>query len=405
MRRALPLVLLALSVAPGPALAQAQVDWHGYLDLRVASPAPAEDWSDGGLGKTRFGGDGPSLAATAAIGGSLQLAPEWLALAELQYQPEQRRALDLLEGWVRWRPVSTTPWRWSARAGVFFPPVSLENDGIGWTSRWTLSPSAINSWVGEELRATGLEATLEHRGEHGTLQFGGALFGRNEPAGELLASRGWAIGDFTTGVHGRLRQPDVHAPRAFAQVPVTFRPFQRIDGALGAWGEVRWRSAAFGEWTAMHYDNRADPAAFVQYDDRRLLAWRTSFDAVGVTHAFGDLRVVAQWMGGHTAFEPQPGRYLDSEFDSAFVMAAWERGAWRPAVRVERFRVVQHGSDDPLSEDGHALTVAMNWRPSERWRFTAEWLRVSSERRQRVLEGLPREMVETQVQLSARLIF
>ena len=143
----------------------------------------------------------------------------------------------------------------------------------------------------------------------------------------------------------------------------------------------------------------------MQYDDRRLLAWRTSFDAVGVTHAFGDLRVVAQWMGGHTAFEPQPGRYLDSEFDSAFVMAAWERGAWRPAVRVEKFRVTQHGSDEPLSERGHAVTVALNWRPGERWRFTAEWLRISSERGQRLLEGLPDELEETQLQLSARFLF
>ena len=378
---------------------------QGYLDFRAVLADDTRTWTDGGLGKTRWGGEGGVHFGGGALALGWQATPTLLAFAELQAQADGDPEVDLMIAYLRWRPASPTPWRFALRGGAFFPPVSLENDGIGWTSRWTLSPSAINSWVGEELRATGLEATLEHRGEHGTLQFGGAVFGRNEPAGELLASRGWAIGDFTTGVHGRLRQPDVHAPRAFAQVPVTFRPFQRIDGALGAWGEVRWRSAAFGEWTAMHYDNHADPAAFVQYDDRRLLAWRTSFDAVGVTHAFGDLRVVAQWMGGHTAFEPQPGRYLDSEFDSAFVMAAWERGAWRPAVRVERFRVVQHGSDDPLSEDGHALTVAMNWRPSERWRFTAEWLRVWSHREQRTLEGLPNGLRETQVQLSARVLF
>ena len=184
-----------------------------------------------------------------------------------------------------------------------------------------------------------------------------------------------------------------------------FRPFQRITGAIGAWGETRFTSDTWGTWTVMHYDNRADPEAFTQYDTRRLFAWRTTFDAVGTAQAFGPVRVVAQWMGGHTAFQPQPGRHLDSEFDSAFVLAAWERGEWRPAVRVERFRVVQHGGSEPLSEDGHALTVAMNWRPSERWRFTAEWLRVWSEREQRALAGLPDGLRETQVQLSARFLF
>jgi hypothetical protein len=29
------------------------------------------------------------------------------------------------------------------KGGAFFAPISLENDGIGWTSTWTLTRSAI----------------------------------------------------------------------------------------------------------------------------------------------------------------------------------------------------------------------------------------------------------------------
>ena len=54
---------------------------------------------------------------------------------------------------------------WSVKAGAFFPTISLENDDLGWTSPYTLTPSAINSWIGEELRTIGSEgiAALRHR--------------------------------------------------------------------------------------------------------------------------------------------------------------------------------------------------------------------------------------------------
>ena len=109
--------------------------------------------------------------------------------------------------------------------GAFFPPISLENDGIGWTSRWTLTPSAINSWVGEELRTIGAELRVEHRGDAGTFSAQAALFGRNDPAGELLAARGWSMGDLTSGLGAVLRNPCLRAV-AFAR---SERPAVRRD--------------------------------------------------------------------------------------------------------------------------------------------------------------------------------
>lgn len=408
MTRRLPLVAVHAALAALLASAGAAADdvtFQGYVDVRAVAADDTRTWTDGGLGKTRWGDDSGVHFGGAALAASWQMSPSLLAFAEVQLQEDAEPAFDLQTAYLRWRPVSTTRWRFGLRGGVFFPPVSLENDGIGWTSRWTLSPSAINTWVGEELRGTGLEGQLEWRGDRGTWSATGAFFGHNEPAGELIASRGWAIGDFTTGYGGRLRQPDVYAPVAFADVPMGFSPFQRIAGAIGGWAEVRYASDAFGTVTAMHYDNRADPEAYLQFDDRRLFAWHTKFDAIGASHRFGDVQLVAQWMDGTTAFEPVEELYLASHFDSAFVLAAWERGAWRPAVRIERFRVRQTGGGNPLDEDGHAVTVALNWRPTERWRFTAEWLRINSERTQHLPEGLPVDHDETQLQLSARFLF
>ena len=73
--------------------------------------------------------------------------------------PKLDAGIDLLETYVSWRPQSNGVLRWNVRAGAFFPPVSLENDDLGWTSPYTLTPSAINSWVGSELRTIGGEGT------------------------------------------------------------------------------------------------------------------------------------------------------------------------------------------------------------------------------------------------------
>ena len=402
-----PARLLLLGLAVSPLTAQAQAAWHGYLDLRLAAPASEQDWGDGGLGKTRIGGGNVDASASAALGASFQLAPELLAAAELQVQPEQERAADVLEAWVRWRPVSTTPWRWSLRAGVFFPPVSLENDGPGWTSAWTLTPSAINSWVGEELRATGAEFRLEHRARAGTWSATIAAFGRNDPAGDLLASRGWAMGDLTTGAFGTLREPDVYAPVARTTAPVMFHPFREIDHRVGWYGALQWDGAGGRGLTLLRYDNRADPTAWEWQGRRKVFAWHTRFWSLGGQARIGDITLLAQAMRGATAFEPQPGLYLDTELAAGYLLAGWDRGAWQPALRLDWFQLRQLPDTlaAPLSEHGNALTAALNWRPRDGWRITAELLRVASARDQRKLEGRDARTTELQAQLSVRWYF
>jgi hypothetical protein len=408
LKRTATCVAVLLATAPWATHAQS-VAWQGYLDLRIVAPAGSRDWSNGGLGKTRFGdGDGDGeVAPGAALSTAFQLTPELLASAEVQLQPQQRKDFDLLEGWLRYRPASTTPWRWSLRAGVFFPPVSLENDGPGWTSRWTLSPSAINSWVGEELRATGTELRVEHRADSGTWSAVLSAFGRNDPAGDLLASRGWALGDLTSGASAQLREPDVYGPVAHAPVPVLFHPFREIDQRIGWYGGIDHEGASGSRWTLLRYDNRGDPRRYAWQDGRKVFAWHTRFWSMGTRMRLAGVEWLAQGMHGSTAFEPQPGRYLDTRMDAGYVLAGWDHGDWQPALRFDLFRLRQEPASlpAPLSEHGNAFTAALNWRPREGWRFTGELLRVDSTRNQRMLEGhAPRE-VDVQAQLSVRYYF
>ena len=155
MRRHAARTLVAAVLVSSPLAAQ-EFKFDAYGDARVVKAPDERSWRDGGLGKTRYGGGDvtPELGEISAIGRA-QLLPELSTYAHVRYEPDQRSALDIIEAYARYRPVSTTPLRWSFKAGAFFPPVSLENQGIGWTPVWTVTLSAINSWVGEELRTIG----------------------------------------------------------------------------------------------------------------------------------------------------------------------------------------------------------------------------------------------------------
>jgi hypothetical protein len=406
MKRKLIGVIVLACASP---LASAQ-DFHaqGYLELRVPAYDGDEDsWTDGGLGKLRFGDDGRNLAPGGAVSLSWQMSNSFLAVVDLQGQGQTSPELGLLSAWVRWRPVSTSAWRGSVRVGAFFPPVSLENEGVGWTSRYTLTPSAINSWVGEELRTIGIEGRLEHRGARGSFEGGIAAYKWNDPAGELMASRGWGMGDVTSPLNATVRQPDVYSNVIFSPVPVQYKPFVENDGTIGWHADLEWRSTGGARLRALRYDNRADPESYSHQAGRDVLSWHTKFNSVGAEVPVGPVTLLAQWLGGTTAIEPAPEFYIESQYRASFLMASWERGTWRPALRYDRFRVRQTPDfiGDDLEEDGHAWTAALNWRPREWLRVTAEWLRIDSTRTQRLLEGLSPRQREDLLQLNLRYQF
>ena len=403
--RAWPLLLLG--TLAGHACGQS-LDVHGYVDVRgVAATGKERSWTDGGMGKERFGDDATASRASGALRISFQPAPEWLASTQWQYQPDARHRFGLLDASVRYRPVSTTPWRWSTRLGVFFPPISLENDNVGWTSPWTLSPSAINTWVGEELRAVGAEVRVEHRGQAQTLEVVGAVFGRNDPAGELLAARGWALDDVTSGFNATLREPDVYAPLIGAAVPVLYRPFVEIDNRVGWYAGASWNAPAYGKASLLRYDNRADPSLYKEYAGRDVFAWHTRFWSLGIQADAGEFALRGQAMHGYTAIQPEQGPLLDTQFNSAYVLVAWGHGQWQPALRLDVFQSRQSPESVAAlhSEHGNASTLAMNWRPQGNLRITGEWMRVDSSRNQRRLAGLSPHQLDNTLQLSVRLQF
>jgi hypothetical protein len=171
---ALPIASLWLTGARA-----ADFSFDGYVDARMILPSGEKSWLDGGLGKLRFGSTQPypNFRIAEVVGQLvLDVTPALQVVSVLRVEPEQRTGVDLLETYLAWRPQASGSWQWSAKAGAFFPTMSLENSDLGWTSPYTLTPSAINSWIGEELRTIGSEGTLKYHSSWGTLSAIGALY-------------------------------------------------------------------------------------------------------------------------------------------------------------------------------------------------------------------------------------
>src|SRR5258706_5585800 len=166
-------VALVLACAGGPGLCRGYGDGSGksvtaLLDFRIAGAGGERSWLGGGFGKARFGGD--------AAGGGDGLRVQGRAVeADLVWQPQlswslggtfavtaqqgQEHPVDLSEAFLSWRRDPHGATRISGRLGLFWPPVSLEHSGPAWTVTETITPSAINSWIGEEVKVAGAEAT------------------------------------------------------------------------------------------------------------------------------------------------------------------------------------------------------------------------------------------------------
>jgi hypothetical protein len=400
MRKLLPFLFCALTA---PTSAQIDYGASGYIDLRLVSPAEETSWLQGGLGKTRYGKGDSNFQFAGAVGQAyLLFTPEILVVAVLRIEPQQRTFVDVLESYVRYRPASTSPWRWSVKSGAFFAPFSLENTELGWSSYWTITPSAINSWFGEELRTVGGEGTLDWRTPEGTLEFIAAGFGWNDPAGVMMADRGWALDDRPTGLIDHLRLPNATL-RFFGQQPPDSSPiFQEYDGSAGWYAGLSWDDASRWHLEIERYDNEADPAA---HNDDGYFAWRTHFWNAGASWKLDEITLLSQALTGDTTIAPFSGFTSTTDFQSAYLLAGWERDDWRLAFRGDWFRTDTHttfGASPALSENGVALTGAVSWLPRDWVRLTGEVLWVDSKRDERAIAGLDPRQSDVQLQLSAR---
>lgn len=399
-------ITLAVGSVPAFAASPITLDVDGFADLRMVTAPAEKSWVDGGLGKLRYGGNGVDGQVLGALEATLGLGSNLSVFADARFDDSQYDPFTVLEAYVRYQPLTNAAWSWTLKGGEFFPPVSLENDGPGWTSTWTLTPSSINSWVGEELRTIGAESRVDWHGSLGALSLTGALFVDNDPAGVLIADRGWAMGDVITGLPSKLRLPDVYAGNR--PPPIYADPYMEIDGRVGWYAEASGRLNGVGTLRLIRYDNEADPSAKTS-----VFAWHTNFWCLGadtdIGTPIGDITLMGQLMIGDTTIAPGGSFYSDTGFRAGYLLAGWTEGDWRVAGRFDLFSTQETTNfpGEPDSERGYALTGDVTWRARSWLRITGEVLRMDSYRRQRLDEtpAVAPGVADYQTQVNVRFLF
>ncbi len=369
-------------------------DLTAVIDFRIVLTDGERSWTDGGFGRSRFGGGDGDLAvhavpANAELVWHGPLAWNLEGTVAIAAQDEQDQPVDLIEAYLAWRPVPRSATRFSARAGMFWPQVSLEHEGPAWSVTDMITPSAINSWIGEEVKTVGIEGTASHPLGAGRISAALGLFGFNDTAGALLAFRGWALHDQKTGAFSRQALPPLNAFMLSSQPPWT-TPTLELDDRPGYYGRLAWQMAAPVALEAFYYSNRGDPEAITP--DLQW-GWDTRFLNLGARVDLGErTRILAQALTGTTEMGiPEPGGYwVETRFRAAYLRVTHRIGRAALSGRVDLFDTRQSGSqvgaDD--SEDGMALTAAVAWHLSDQAELILEGLHVDSERGARARLGI-----------------
>jgi len=362
----LSIVLVAAQVS-----GQSLIEVSGQLSGRAAWVESPPSWLDGGFGRLEAGGRGSDSSRivhleTANLG--LDLHPvSWMdihvhGIGRNEPDGSEGEPAGVVEAYVDVRPVDSAVNHLRVRAGMFFLPTSRENVENLWSSPYTLSFSALNSWIAQELRPVGAEI------EYGRILSGGdrfvlaaAGFGGNDSSGTLLAWRGWSVGS-RLGVYGEV----LPLPGLASLADPTIFGTQRPDGTKSFGAD---RDDRIG-WSARVRWNRSDrftfQAAFVDnLGDRDLheaeYAWRTRLIIAG-----GDLRVTenvtiaAEVASGSTGMGFGPRAWVQANLYTGYLLASYRVSRHRISVRADTFNSADRDGSlaEINSEQGSAITLA-----------------------------------------------
>lgn len=237
------------------------------------------------------------------------------------------------------------------RAGAFFLPSSRENVDALWEPAYTITPSALNSWLGEELRPIGIDAAYTHRG----FTAAATLFRGNDTFGAIPVSRGWSLRD--------------HWITLGEWIPVDPEYFSSVS----AENDHRPGWSARGAWIGAnalvqitHIDNRADALPY-----EPLFNWETRFDIVSAEYTKGDWTVAAESGWGPTFLIVFGQKYTtDLRASYALLSRRWTHG--RATIRGDAFEAATHE---------HAVTFAYLWTPPGHFRPGIELTRSGGKHR------------------------
>jgi hypothetical protein len=395
--------MAALLAAAGPAAADG---FEASADVLAVSSSGTTSYLNDGLGALRFDSDHQGVQLDNLRFGYRGTFDQIVHFSTeaVSYGDRDSNPVDLTEAFAEIRPFPHGPWRSRLKIGAFYAPISLENRLPGWRSAYSLSPSAINTWVGEELRTFGAEYQLDwlgrQRGHGWELTAGGSMYGWNESAGELMSERGWAVHDRQSTLFAKFgnAQPGAVADERLLTAAGANRAGYYINATA--------RYLDSFEVRVLHYDNRANPAAYSEQANN--YPWQTQFNSAGVRWTPDEhWSLISQWLRGSTCSDSEDEEYYCWNFESEFLLLSWQYGANRLSGRYDRFDMHQSEPlddiDDGYRDQGHAWTFAYQRDVNRYLSVALEFIQVDSRLNERLEFNLPESAVEREFELALRL--
>ena len=323
---------------------------RGLVDVRIARGGKASSWTDRGPGKIRYGGRSTQKGIKRVTRIALsQLALEaggilpWGIVPRVQLNWETDVSHDdrplLIEAYLR-KEWGDWGQGWGLQTGVMNLPFSLEHTGPASTPLYTLTPSALNTWMWEEARLVGIEAEWWRVVKETRLSIlAGMGFGPDQ-LGHMMAVRGWILSDYMTGINSDLPLPERgmhvsvfderdHRPAIYALITVS-EPRQ--------WGEVMLG----------YMDNLGDLGTAG--------VWETRFGTIGAAlHPLNRVEVLAQYLLGTTRVRQSP---CDISFSAFYALVSLHYRSHRFSARYDSFRTNERDHAPSYREDGDAVTLA-----------------------------------------------
>jgi hypothetical protein len=363
----------------GAARADAPV-WFGQARVGYAIADTPPAWHEGGLGRYLADDDDAAIDVDAQLAMNWEPNPDWRVFVQALARGDSAgtgQHIGLVEAYLDRNLFLADDSRLRLRAGQFFLPTSREAVDPLWQSRYTLTLSALNSWIAEEFRPLGLDLSWRNRADAAhEWELAATAIAGNDSSGALLAWRGFAQHDRLSTLGEVLPLPALPTLATGAefggQRDDGSRPFGRdLDGRIGYAVRARLADPERLRVLATWVDTRGDRDLH-----RGEYAWRTRFAIVGAEYLFDPRWTLAgEWLSGRSGMGFAPGPRVDLDFDTAYLLASFAPSeTWRFSARVEQFRIRDRdGVAENNDDTGHALAFAAFRTLGASWRAGVEW--------------------------------
>ena len=358
----------------------AAVALNGFLALRGVNAIGPESWLANDWGKLEAGGDRDDLFGTAHLGVDYSTEHFGLHASGAARSDAAGEHAGLIEAYAEAR-TSFGLDELQVRAGQFFLPTSRENRDPLWASPYTVNFSALNSWIGEEVRPLGVDLQYRHISSRGhTIAGGATAFRGNDSMGALLAWRGWAVGNRLSAYNEVLPLPPLPTLQTSfaAQRDDGTKPFGTdLDGRTGYSARVRYSLPQRASIQYLYLDNQGDRLLH-----RGEYAWATEFHLLSADAGDPDrLSAAAEYMTGKTGMG-HGAAFVDADFYATYVLLSWKRGRQRWTGRYELFNTEERdfSAAETNEENGRSWTFTWMVDVLAHLRVAAEFTQVTGDR-------------------------